>query len=209
MDGEGLQIGNSCRGLIEIKVKVKGKAGHAAIPKSGINAITGSFKVINRLEDWLKIYKSKELGNSTLNIAYLKGGRSEGNIIAEKCEYIVEIRVADEKLNAKLVEEFITTESEKLGLKKKSVRVRHDLGNWITKKEDLNKYLNFSPKKDLESAKKSGYIDIQMLWQAFNKAPTFSFGVGEKEMSHRADEYVKMSKVLKAQKFFETILTNK
>ena len=89
LDGGGLQIGNSCRGLIELKVSVEGKAGHAADPKSGINAITQSFRIINNLKKWLKPYKTKELGNSTLNIAYINGGGSEGNIIAERryCKY--------------------------------------------------------------------------------------------------------------------------
>ena len=48
-----------------------------------------------------------------------------------------------------------------------------------------------------------------MLWQEFNKIPTFSFGAGEKGMSHRADEYVQISNINKAQKFFEKLLTNK
>src|SRR3989339_54210 len=193
LDGEGLKIGNSCRGLIELKVSVQGKAGHAPNPKSGINAITQSFKVIDQLKKWLKTYASKELGNSTLNIAYIQGGGSEGNIIAEKCEYIVEIRVANEKLNANLVKEFITDNSEKLGLKVKAIKVRHDLGSWTTQKGELTKFIKLAPVRKLKSAKKSGYIDNQMLWETFNKIPTFSLGAGEKEMSHKADEYVKIS----------------
>jgi len=209
LDGGGLQIENSCRGLIEMKVVVGGKAGHAANPKSGINAITESFKVITKLKKWISNFKSKELGSSTLNIAYIKGGGNQGNIIAEKCEYIVEIRVANEKLNANLVKEFITENSEKLGLKIKEIKVRHDLGNWITPKEKLKDIISAAPKKKLKSAKDNGYIDIQMLWKTFGKVPTFSLGAGEPGQAHKADEYVKISKVLKALKFYTNILTNK
>jgi len=206
LDGEGMQINNSCRGLIELKVKVKGKTGHAANPKSGINAITESFKVINNLKKWLKAFRSDELGNSTLNIAYMNGGGDQGNIIAEKCEYIVEIRVANESLNAKKAKEFIAKESERLGLEIENIKIRHDLGNWITKREDLEDIFKIVDKKSVKSAKKSGYIDIQMLWQTFGKVPTFSFGVGEKGMSHKTDEYVKIENIAKAQKFFEKLL---
>jgi len=206
LDGDGLQIGNSCRGLIEMKVAVEGKAGHAANPKSGTNAITESMEVINKLKNWLTGFSSKELGSSTLNIAYINGGGSEGNIIAEKCEYIVEIRVANEDLKAKLVKEFITKESEKLGLKTENIKIRHDLGSWITPKEKLKKIVRLAPIKKLKSAKKSGYIDIQMLWETFGKVPTFSLGAGESEMSHKADEYVRISKITRAQKFYETVL---
>lgn len=209
LDGGGLQIGNSCRGLIELKVLAEGKAGHAANPKSGINAITQSFRVINNLKRWLKSYKTKELGNSTLNIAYINGGGSEGNIIAEKCEYTVEIRVANEKLNAELVKRFITDNSKRLGLKVVEIKVRHDLGNWITLKNELETFMLKAPRKVLKDVKKGGYIDIQMLWKTFNKVPTFSLGAGELGQPHRADEYVKIQSIQKAQKFYEQILTNK
>lgn len=209
LDGEGLQIGNSCRGLIEMKVIVEGKTGHAANPKSGINAITESFKVINQLKKWLKTYTSKELGNSTLNVAYINGGGSEGNIIAEKCEYIIEIRVADQRLNANLVKQFITNNSIKYGLRVNKIKIRHDLGNWITPTDKLRALILKVPKKKLKNAKKSGYIDIQMLWETFNKVPIFSLGAGKSGMSHKADEFVRILDVLKAQKFYESILTNK
>ncbi|HKB88600.1 MAG TPA: M20/M25/M40 family metallo-hydrolase [Patescibacteria group bacterium] len=209
LDGNGLQIGNSCRGLIEMKVKVAGKAGHSANPKSGINAITESFKVIKKLKRWISEYKSDELGISTLNIAYINGGESQGNIIAEKCEYIVEIRVANDKLNAETVKQFIIKNSKDLELKVNGITIRHDLGSYITVKNQLKKIISKAPKKKLVSAKKFGYIDIQMLWQTFNKVPTFSLGAGEPGQAHSADEYVKISKVLKAQKFYQAILTNK
>jgi succinyl-diaminopimelate desuccinylase len=208
LDGEGLQIGNSCRGLIEMKVIVDGKAGHSANPKSGINAITESFKVINKLERWVSSSKSNELGNSTLNIACINGGGSEGNIIADNCEYIVEIRVANDKLNANLVKDFIIKESETLGLKTTNIKVRHDLGNWITKNDDLKDYIKLSPNKKLKSAEKSGYIDIQMLWQTTGKVPTFSFGIGDCGMSHKANEYITIPNIFTSMKFFEKLLTN-
>lgn len=209
LDGEGLQIGNSCRGLIELRVSVEGKAGHSANPKSGINAITQSFNVIGKIRKYIRKYQSQELGSSTLNIAYIKGGGSEGNIIAEKCEYIVEIRVANNNLNAGIVKQLITRESEKLGLKVDGIKIRHDLGSWITPKEKLNEYIKLAPIKKLKSAKKSGYIDVQMLWKTFGKVPTFSLGAGEKGMSHKANEFVKIPDILKAQKFYQSILTNK
>jgi succinyl-diaminopimelate desuccinylase len=209
LDGGNLQIENSCRGLIELKVAVEGKSGHSANPKSGVNAITQSMKVIKSLKGWLKGFSSNTLGNSTLNIAYISGGGPQGNIIAEGCEYIVEIRVANEDLNANLVRDYITEKSERMGLIVKNITIRHDLGSYITPKEKLKNIISLAPKGKIKDSKKSGYIDIQMLWQTFNKAPTFSFGAGELGQAHSANEYVKISKVIKAQEFCETILTNK
>ncbi len=208
-DGNDLKIGNSCRGLIELKVEVYGKAGHSARPKSGINAISQSMKVIRKLEKWIKYFSSEDLGKSTLNVSYINGGGPEGNIISEKCEYTIEIRVANENLNAKRVKEFISDESKKLKLKVTKVNVRHDLGSWITPKEKLASVISISPKKRMANAKDFGYIDIQMLWKSFGKVPTFYFGAGESSQAHKADEYVKISKVLQAQKFYEKLLINK
>lgn len=219
LDGEGSNIGNSCRGLIEMKITVRGVTGHAARPKSGINAVTTSQKVIGKLSKWLKNFSSNPLGNSTLNIAYIKGGLykeiengevvlgKEGNIIPDYCEYIVEIRVANEKLNAVQVKNFISKSSRKLGLRVQNVKIRHDLGSWITPVEELKNIVSLTPKDKIKSAKKSGYIDIQMLWKQFGKVPTFSLGAGEFGQSHTANEYVKISSVLKALEFYKKILT--
>ena len=196
---------DTAAGNNEMKVYVKGKAGHAANPKSGINAITQSVKVIRNLEKWLNNFNSLDLGNSTLNIAYINGGGNQGNIIAENCEYTVEIRTADERLNANLVSSFIKNKSEKYSLKVTDIDIRHDLGNWITKQKDLQKFANLAPKSGFKSAKNCGYIDIQMLWNTFGKVPTFSIGAGKLGMSHKADEYVKISDVQKLQDYMEKL----
>lgn len=218
LDGDDLKIGNSCRGLIEINVKVRGKTGHSANPKNGINAILASQDVINNLRFWLQSFSSSELGNSTLNVAYFRGGTKiglkgntillgkEGNIIADFCEYVLEIRVASGKLGASLVKSFIEKESRKLGLNIDSVKIRHDLGSWTTSPLDLKKLLPSSTANGLVDAKKRGYSDIQMLWQAFNKVPALAFGCGEKNMSHKPDEFVRISSVKKLQAFYAKFL---
>lgn len=222
LDGDGLQIGNSCRGLIELEVKVQGKSGHAANPKKGTNAILESTKVIEQLKSWLKNFSTKELGNSSLNVSYIQGGTNmgrdkkknvilgkEGNIIPDYCEYIIEIRVASDKLDAKSVSGYIKEKSKELELKVNSIKTRHDLGSWITPKKQLKRVIDCAPNKVLRNAKDSGYIDIQMLWQAFKKTPTFYFGAGEPGMAHKANEFVKMSNIKRVEQFYRQILTNK
>ena len=191
-----------------MKVKVRGQAGHAANPKSGVNAITESFVVINQLKTWLKTFKSPELGVSTLNIARINGGSKQGNIIAETCEYIVEVRVADNNLNAKKVKDFIVNQSLTRQLKVDDIIIRHDLGSWITPKRKLLDILNLAPSKNLKQAKKRGYLDVQMLWKSFKQPRIFTFGVGTKNMSHKADEYVQISNLQTAEKFMTGLLSN-
>jgi acetylornithine deacetylase/succinyl-diaminopimelate desuccinylase-like protein len=89
------------------------------------------------------------------------------------------------------------------------IKIRHDLGSWITPVQQLEKIIKLAPKKKLIEAKNRGYIDIQMLWETFGKVPTFSFGTGEPGTAHQADEYVQVSSLKKAEKFFIDLLNLK
>jgi len=214
LDGEGLQISNSCRGLIEMTIEARGKSGHAAEPSSGINAISQSQEVISKLKRWLGKFSSSSLGRSTLNVAFILGGTKtkndqpvgEGNIIANYCKYTIEIRVANENLNAQKIKRFIKIESNKLGLKITNIGIRHDLGNWITPKSQLESIIKAAFRNQTVK-RESGYLDIQMLWQVFGKVPTFAFGCGEKEMAHKENEYVKGANLIKAEKFCRQLLS--
>lgn len=220
-DGDNLQISNSCRGLIELTIKVKGKSGHAANPDSGINAILRSLEVINNLNIWLRQYSSPELGKSTFNVSFIKGGSNigqkkddtllsrEGNIIPDYCEYVLEVRSATNRLNANTIENYIKRESRKMGLKVTSISTRHNLKSWITPIKELANILAIAPKKRIFNSKKSGYINVQMLWEAFNKVPTFTFGPAELGMAHKENEFVKLKSLVKAEQFFSKLLSKK
>jgi succinyl-diaminopimelate desuccinylase len=211
-DGGAREVGNACRGLIELIIRVSGKSGHSADPRSGINAITNSAIVIGNLEKWLKAFSTTELGKSTLNIAYIKGGTNlgkdglgkEGNIIPDYCEFVVEIRVANPKLNANLVKKFIIQESKKRKLEIVGIKTRHDLGSWITDPKEIRKYIP-SQEYRLSDAKKSGYLDIQMLWETFGKVPCFSFGPGN-NTAHQENEYVEIKDIMAAQEFYKNLV---
>lgn len=215
-DGGAREIGNACRGLIELTIKVTGKPGHSANPESGINAITKSNIVIRDLEKWLKRFQTPELGKSTLNIAYILGGTNtgnnllskEGNIIPNYCEYVVEIRVASRNLSAKVISEYLYQQSVKQGLKVEEIKVRHDLGSWTTPVGQLKNIIKLSPTSKILNAKNRGYIDIQMLWEAFGKVPCFSYGVGSKNTAHKENEYVEIKNIKKAEKFYRNLISN-
>jgi acetylornithine deacetylase/succinyl-diaminopimelate desuccinylase-like protein len=203
-DGGNLELGNACRGLVEINFKVKGKAGHAAIPESGSNAILGSFAAIEKI-------KTKIAGKNTLNIAWIRGGQKlmgykklgkEGNIIPDYCEFVLELRIADPNLNAKKVIKMMDMELKKQDLDLISYFIRHDYGAWITKKEELNLETKIAKTKKFTKPEKRGYIDLQMLWEAFGKPVCFTFGAGEPNVCHKANEYIKIDKLEKGKKFW-------
>lgn len=215
-DGSDLSVNNGCRGLIEITATIRGRSGHAARPDSGVNAISKSYQIINNLTNWLSNYVSDELGPTSLNLAYIIGGQfqgeennnlvlgKQGNVIADICRFTLDIRPSKPELTAKKVVSFIEVQAEKLGVELISATIRHDLGSWLSKKETLDLSGLSLPFKE---AGKTGYIDVQMLWQNFGRVPCFTIGAGN-AMAHKPDEYVEIDKVEKLAKIGKKIIIN-
>jgi len=223
LDGGDLQIGNGCRGLIEVGFAVQGKTGHAARPISGKNAILKSAKAIEKTISILKKdFSSKKLGITTCNLAYLRGGLDlgkdkrgnlligkEGNNVADMAEFILDVRPASEKLNASKLVEMVKKYLEKEDLKLLSFKIRHDLGSWLTPKRALK---NVEPiiakttKAKYANIGKTGYINTQMLWQAFDKVLCFTFGAGEGRLAHKPNEYIEITKLIKCQKAISNLI---
>jgi len=198
-DGGGLKVGNGCRGLIEIRVTVTGQSGHAARPESGRNAIVGANEMIEDLCDWLDENTDPVLGPTSCNLAYMNGGGMQGNVIPDNCEFILDIRPSKPEINAKSVLERLEASAVERGVKITGKQIRHDLGSWLTNQKDIPITELGLPLNELGQ---TGYIDVQMLWQSFNRVPCWVVGAAELGMAHKADEYVLVSKL----KQFEEIM---
>ncbi|MFA6602304.1 MAG: M20/M25/M40 family metallo-hydrolase [Candidatus Shapirobacteria bacterium] len=215
LDGNNLSITNGCRGLIEISCTVRGQSGHAARPKSGLNAINKSFQLINELYSWLGSFSNPILGPTVANLAYISGGQyqgwkkdvlllgKQGNIIPDICQFVIDIRPSQTSLNATKVIEFLNVGAKKMGVKIETSLVRHDLGSWLTEKNNIpNK--NKLPKK-YNRVDQTGYIDIQFLWQTFNQTPCFTIGAGSPSVAHKPDEYVEISQLIRLEKIISSL----
>ena len=221
-DGNDLSLGNGCRGLIELTVRVSGKTGHASNPLSGVNAITRSVAAVNKLEKYFqKFYQSQELGESTINLAYLQGGLvqnesftelvlgNEGNNIPDFAEFVLDIRPSVSVLNAEkatsLLRGFMTEE----GLILQSGTTRHDLGAWITPKNELSDIVS-TLNKDRPIAwtdpSKRGFIDIQLLASALPDTPCCTLGAGDGRTVHREDENVPLRELDQIEGMYKDII---
>ncbi|MEK7521860.1 MAG: M20 family metallopeptidase, partial [Patescibacteria group bacterium] len=207
-DGGSLEIGNTCRGLIETIFTVLGQAGHSSNPANGKNAILGSFQSLQKFQ--------KELSkDSTFNLAWINGGQSkpgtpdlgrEGNVISDTCQFGIEIRNADPDLSARTVVAKLTSLLNKKWLKVKDVKIRHDLGAWITNKKDLKAIRKVLGNPKFTPAKGRGYVDLQMFWEAFGKPTCFTFGAGENGVAHKTNEYINIDKLEKGEKYWTAFI---
>jgi len=221
-DGSDLKIGTGCRGLIEIKFAVEGRSGHAARPKSGKNAIDWSFTAINNLKNYLEKFSTKELGKTTINTAFFQGGLNlgqdknnqlilgqEGNNVADVAKFTVDIRPASLDLNAtkviKKIESFLNIN----GLKLINKKIKHDLSPWLTKKSEIKKIAKIIKKQTPikhSFPNDTGFIDVQMFWETFNKVPCLTFGAGEGKLAHKPNEFVKIKNLLKTGQVFQKVI---
>ncbi|MEK7605853.1 MAG: M20/M25/M40 family metallo-hydrolase [Patescibacteria group bacterium] len=221
-DGNDLTLGNGCRGLIELTVRVKGKTGHASNPLSGVNAITRSYAVIRRLQKYFqKFCRSQELGRSTINLAYMQGGLlqkkssselilgKQGNNIPDFAEFVLDIRPSIPTLNAERVSSLLKGFIADEGLTLDSITTRHDLGAWITPKEQLNNVARVISTETLLSwtdSGKRGFIDVQLLAQALPNTPCCTFGAGDGTTVHREDENIPLYQLPVLENIYKKII---
>lgn len=213
LDGLNLSISNGCRGLIEITCTIEGKSGPAAVPKCGINAITNSFIILDKLSDWLSKFNDPNFGSTSINVAYINGGQyqgknkydlilgKQGNIIANICQFTIDIRPSVNSLNSKKIIEFINQQSNKLGVKLYDYSVHYDYQSWLTPKNKIDISINKFNQID-----QTGYIDIQLLWQRFKQIPCFTIGAGSINQAHKTDEFVEIDKLIKLQQIVDKLL---
>ena len=225
LDGGGPDIGYACRGLGEIKAEAWGQTGHSSDQGNGVNAVVALYRayeqVVNRSDSW----GGKELGKTTLNLAYVNGGLclgkengkvrlgKEGNNIPDYCEFVLEARLTDADVNMERVADELKVELRKGGCKMSNLKVRHNLGVWISSRDDLSWLKDlvqgvYGKKRsvDFMSPRLRGYVDTQMLWQAFGKIPCATLGIGPTENAHAPNERVSLDGVENGLRYYKEIL---
>jgi len=58
----------------------------------------------------------------------------------------------------------------------------------------------------IDNPGESGYIDLQMIWEATGRPPSFMFGGGNGDTTHKADEHIKIEDLIKTRDFFVEVL---
>lgn len=82
-----MRVAIASKGVLRWRIQCRGKAAHSSKPQTGINAITNMARVILALEEdtaRLRSIAHPLLGNATLNIGVIEGGR-QVNIVPDLC----------------------------------------------------------------------------------------------------------------------------
>ena len=225
-DGSDLKIGYGCRGLIELRARVKGETGHPALG-TGNNAIWGSFEALSQLREYLARFEHPIMGKTSFNVAHVLGGAmikdsisergrlqqvgQAGNVVPDVAEFVVDIRPSSPDLNLEGIIGVFGQGVRALNLGFDIVERTHDLGAWYTEKEQIEDYIQVAQAVlgrpvSLENPGKSGYLDLQMLWDKVGRPPAFMFGGGIGDTAHTPTEHIPIENLIKERDFFSAVL---
>ncbi|MDO8489133.1 MAG: M20 family metallopeptidase [Candidatus Omnitrophota bacterium] len=92
LDADDFEIVITQKGLMHLKVKIKGKKAHGAYPWLGVNAIDIAAKIIVDLKkQHKKVRKNKYLQLPTINVGTIRGG-DKVNVVSDWCEFELDFR---------------------------------------------------------------------------------------------------------------------
>lgn len=226
-DGSDLLVGHGCRGLIELTYRVKGETGHPA-KGTGNSAIWGTTTVLSDLKKYGDRFAHPIMGGTSFNLAYIHGGAEltksvginkrlvevgkAGNVVPDICEFTIDIRPAKPELNADKVIEFLEKEFKSIELEFELVERKHDLGAWYTDKKELIDFVRIAEqvtgRSKFGDPRQTGYLDLQMFWNAVGRPPSFMFGGGIGSTAHKPDERIKIGDLIKTRDFFLKVLNS-
>jgi acetylornithine deacetylase len=168
------------KGLMVVDCTAIGKAGHAARDE-GVNAIYIAIEDIN----WIKNYKfekiSELLGPVKMTVSIINAG-SQHNVIPDKCQFTIDIRVTDAYKNEEILE--ILKQHLKSEIKPRSVRLKPSS---IAKTHPIVTAGLKLSKKTFASPTTSD--------QALMDCPSLKIGPGDSARSHSADEFIYVDEI--------------
>ena len=212
-----LEIVNGCRGILECQFTIIGRTAHAGKPQNGVNAIQQSVKIIDKLKPLLSQDDLAELGNSTINLSSLIGGKkyknrivTQANAVPDIAKVLLDIRTANQKLNNATIPKYINDIAQNLNVTVDSFKVNIDYQPYLTDSKKLLKFeqaLQLSKqgiayRQDLGAG---GFYESAIVASSWN-CPAINFGPSNGNTGHQDNEYVEIDSIYQTEKVFKTAI---
>jgi len=224
----GLAIRNGHRGLVEIYFQTVGKTGHAARPSLGRNAIMGTYQAIEHLMNELDKWTHEDLGSTSCNVAFLRGGvnkgydergelavsgKDSGNNIPDICEAVLDIRTATEEPMADTISRILNDFLVDRDYRMDCFSVRHNYGALFVPKTRLSvvekifqEVVGSVVYPDKLGYQEWGFGEAKILQQKFADIDCVYLGPGPTGTGHKPDEFVSISEMKKARDIFQRLI---
>jgi acetylornithine deacetylase/succinyl-diaminopimelate desuccinylase-like protein len=193
----GLRVAYAEKGVLDLAIETRGKAAHGAMPHLGENAISKMMRILRGLEGFKGRIAHPELGSVTMNIGTLNGG-ARLNVVPNKATAEVDIRFPPPYNPDQLYREI----EEHLRRIKTPFTLRRILtmpSVQIDPNSDHVKLL-----KEIAAAESAVLVHASEAVHYCQVNPrVVIFGAGEEELSHQANEYVKVEAVARASEIYK------
>lgn len=203
-----MRVFRSCRGVMECRLIVLGRTAHAASLKNGVNAIDLFYRAVETLKKKLSILSDDQLGASTVNVAWVKGGLPRDgelvvrpNMVPSYAEAVIEIRTVNINIDEALVQSTLAEKIEAGGGVLSLFDVSLNVGSMsvpIFRNSMFDRFESGDPKT-------IGYFDTQLFIAARGGMPIV-YGPGPSSVAHSANEYVDLRDLSQLEATLSTFL---
>lgn len=207
-----LKIVNVCKGLLQLRLRTKGRSAHGGVPEQGINAISKMSKILRKVEDYgFEQVPHEVLGKPTVNIGRISGGQKP-NVVPDSCEAEIDIRYLPGKNHLQIIDDLeeliaeLRKKDPQINTETEIIRYRSSLE--IDKDSPVIKTIMEVGKGILgKSPEFRGMItpgDSEYLVNA--GIPSVIFGPGDEHLAHSANEWIAINDILIAAEIYAAFL---
>jgi acetylornithine deacetylase/succinyl-diaminopimelate desuccinylase-like protein len=193
----GLRVAHAEKGVLDLAIETRGKAAHGAMPHLGENAISKMMRILRGLEGFKGRIAHPELGSVTMNIGTFSGG-SRLNVVPNKATAEVDIRFPPPYNPDQLYREI----EDHLRRIKTPFTLRRILSMPSVQIDPNSEHIRIL--KEIASAETAVLVHASEAVHYSQVNPrVVIFGAGEEELSHQANEYVKVEAVARASEIYK------
>ncbi|MGA7923350.1 MAG: M20 family metallopeptidase [Thermoplasmata archaeon] len=195
----GLRVAFAEKGVLDLAIETRGKAAHGAMPHLGENAISKMMRILRGLESFKGRIAHPELGSVTMNIGTFSGG-TRINVVPNKATAEVDIRFPPPYNPDQLYREI----EEHLRRIKTPFTLRRILSMPAVQIDPNSEVVRLL--KEISQAESTVLVHASEAVHYTQVSPrVVIFGAGEEELSHQANEYVKIEAVARAAEIYKKL----
>jgi succinyl-diaminopimelate desuccinylase len=204
-----LAVFRAQKGNIFAAIRIAGRAAHGSMPERGQNAITAASRLIVDLENELvrrvREHRHELLGNSSINVGTIHGGRRT-NVVPDECVVTVDRRLMPGEASADALDELVNFVGERGSLSVEAIGAAFETpaDHWLVEAA-------VAAVEDVLGAPAqigglNGSSDARFYADGAG-IPTIILGPGSMEQAHIADEYVEIEQLGAAARIYERLIT--
>ena len=193
----GLRVAYAEKGVLDLAIETRGKAAHGAMPHLGENAISKMMRILRGLEGFKGRIAHPELGSVTMNIGTFNGG-TRLNVVPNKCTSEVDIRFPPPYSPDQLYHEI----EEHLRRIKTPFTLRRIVSMPSVQIDRNLEHVRLLQEVSAAETAVLVHASEAVYYSQVNPRVVI-YGAGEEELSHQANEYVKIEAVARATEVFK------